>query len=85
MFPWISLKMLNCQQHIKPLIFIGPMTSSPCNIRAMKKGSCSGLSEYISIGNPHWLISELYFCSINLATISFQYCLSVFLFYHIVL
>ena len=53
MFPWISLKMLNCQQHIKPLIFIGPMTSSPCNIRAMKKGSCSGLSEYISIGNPH--------------------------------
>ena len=57
------------------------MMISSHKVNAIRKDSCDSSPKYISIGNPHLLIFELYFCLINLAAISFQYCSFCSLFY----
>ena len=59
--------------------FVGLITISSHNIKAMKKGSCSSPPEYILIGNPYQLVSKLCFCLMNSAMISFQYYIYSFL------
>ena len=65
--------------------FVGLMIISPYDIKAIKKDLYSSSSENILIRNYYWLMSELYFCLINSTTISFQYCISFFLFCQITL